>query len=98
MFFRHGVCSNDKGTIWFFWKEDDNLTIISSSDQHFQMELTHLYLASSILITFVYASSEGRERRILWDHLANSICNTPWMVVGDFDMVASQEEKLGVFQ
>lgn len=89
LFSCHGACGNDKGTIWVFWRENINVKTISFTEQCIHLELFHPYLASVITITVVYASSDARERRSLWDQLISFNCSAPWMVAGDFNIVAS---------
>src|SRR4051812_23831762 len=88
-----GLACNDKGTIWVFWKEEVTLSSISSSDQHIQMKLPFA-LAQDIMISFVYASCDGRERRQLWNQLESTNFNLPWIMACDFNIVADQEEKV----
>lgn len=47
------------------------------------------------MLSFVYATCDSRERMILWQDLSSANINLPWMVVGDFNVVAYQEEKIG---
>lgn len=48
------------------------------------------------IISAVYASPNPRNRDILWDNLESMADNMsePWLVVGDFNDFASQNEKL----
>src|SRR4051812_25464889 len=46
-------------------------------------------------MSFVYASCDGRIRRQLWSQLENTNCNEPWLVAGDFNIAADQDEKAG---
>lgn len=47
------------------------------------------------MLTIIYASRGARERRVLWNDLfsLNSLNN--WILLGDYNVVASQEEKIG---
>lgn len=92
-FNRKGSLYNDKGSIWIFWKEDIHVTVLSSAEQFIHVEVAHNLFASPVTMTVVYASCDNRERRVLWNQLAGYNMNSPWMVVGDFNIVASQEEK-----
>lgn len=94
LFSCQGACCNDKGTIRVFWKDDVTLYLISSSNQHVQMEISYPSLFTVLIITFVYASCDGRERRVPWDQLSNTKCNLPWMVAGDFNIVVDQAERV----
>lgn len=75
MFSCTGACSNDKGTIWVFWKEDITMHLIGHSDQSIRMELSHASISSIPLMNFVYASCDGREWRGLWQDLINLQCS-----------------------
>lgn len=77
-----------------FWKSDVHLSKIKSTDKFIQTEMTHPSLASAIMITFVYASCDARKRKNMWNDLSATTCSCPWMVVGDFNVVANQDEKL----
>src|SRR4051812_25708775 len=46
-------------------------------------------------MSFVYASCDGRIRRQLWSQLESTNCNDPWLVAGDFNIIADQDEKAG---
>lgn len=77
------------------WKNEINTQLISESDQHVKMEFSHNMLSSTIMLSFVYGSCDGRVRRTLWQDLISSSTSSPWLVVGDFNVVLNQEEKLG---
>src|SRR4051812_44169286 len=53
-----GAFSNEKSTIWVFWKEELSINLLNADDQFMQVEVAS-NLAPSILITFVYASCDG---------------------------------------
>lgn len=89
-----GSCSNDKGTMHFFGK-CVNMILIAQSDQFLQLELSHSAFPTATMITYVYASCNGRKRRTLWSDLSSMSLNIPWIVVGDFNIVTCQEEKMG---
>lgn len=47
-------------------------------------------------ITFVYASNMGNDRSQAWDELQlmRQTINYPWILLGDFNVVASIDEKI----
>lgn len=55
------------------------MQLIYDSDQQVQMELSHPMLSSTIMLSFVYGSYDGRERRSLWQELATANITAPWM-------------------
>ena len=48
--------------------------------------------------TFVYGNPKFSERRYLWDELSrlHTTSTSPWMCIGDFNEILSQEEKIGL--
>lgn len=91
----NGFCSNDKGSIWIFWKNEVQMKLIISTDQYIHMEMSHPILSTTVMLSFCIGSCDGREWRTLWYDLATINTTTPWTVAGDFNMVLSQDEKLG---
>ena len=62
------------------------------------MSMLDMDTGHRIWVTCVYASCDGVEQRLLWDHLrslSQMKCNVPWCVVGDFNSVLSSVEKKG---
>ncbi|KAK0588898.1 hypothetical protein LWI29_006805 [Acer saccharum] len=50
----------------------------------------------SLLTTFVYAKCSQLEQRVLWEQLhGSSTFNMPWVVLGDFNTIRSDTERLG---
>ncbi|XP_060210739.1 uncharacterized protein LOC132637704 [Lycium barbarum] len=49
------------------------------------------------VLTLVYASCDAGERRMLWDSISqvSNPFDLPWLVGGDFNVISSEEEKLG---
>lgn len=90
----HGAISNEASTIWFFWKEGINCNIISNKNQHITINIT-MAGGMSIYLTCVYASCDGGIRRELWQDLTNTNTDLPWIISGDFNVVSTQEEKIG---
>ncbi|WOK98607.1 hypothetical protein Cni_G07319 [Canna indica] len=48
------------------------------------------------LLFGIYASNDGKDRSLLWELLRNiEVSHTLWLVVGDFNFIESQDDKLG---
>lgn len=54
-----GIYRNDKGSIWLFWKSDIQVQVVFSTDQFILVELSHLTLTCSALMSIVYGSCDG---------------------------------------
>lgn len=85
--------SNLNSKIWCFFKEEIKWEIISDMNQciTFNFNLDD----RAIQCSMVYASCNRNARRELWSYLNESSSNIPWMVGGDFNVVASTNEKAG---
>lgn len=70
------------------------MNLIAHSTQSIQIEITHPSITSDAQINFVYESCNGKERRSMWEDLINTQCTIPSLVIGDFNVVAYQEEKM----
>ncbi|KAL0455469.1 UNVERIFIED_CONTAM: hypothetical protein Slati_0886100 [Sesamum latifolium] len=85
--------------IWLTWKHDEvDVTVISVYSQmiHCSVLIRHLHIY--VLVSVIYGANDGVERRQLWDsqvQLADSIDDEPWLVIGDFNMVADMSEVCG---
>ncbi|XP_060185616.1 uncharacterized protein LOC132615077 [Lycium barbarum] len=71
--------------------------VLMDTDQQITLKLCHQDTGKDIIATFVYAKCDEGERLELWDSLYQlaSDMNFPWMVGGDFNVILSEEEKLG---
>ncbi|XP_060210556.1 uncharacterized protein LOC132637493 [Lycium barbarum] len=57
-----------------------------------------LFLSEDVqVLTVVYASYDAGERRVLWDSInqVSNLFDLPWLVGGDFNVISTEEEKLG---
>lgn len=54
-----------------------------------------VYGNQDVIIKCVYASCDSTKRRILWNDLSYAVPSCPWLIAGNFNIVCSQEEKLG---
>ncbi|XP_060972268.1 uncharacterized protein LOC133038199 [Cannabis sativa] len=62
-------------------------------------QLIHLQVSTldgmDFLVTFVYAFNDEEGRMILWQDLKAISTQDPWVVMGDFNDVLEQEERIG---
>uniref|UniRef100_A0A803PPW5 DUF4283 domain-containing protein n=1 Tax=Cannabis sativa TaxID=3483 RepID=A0A803PPW5_CANSA len=62
-------------------------------------QLIHLQVSAlngmNCLVTFVYAFNDEEGRKILWHDLMAIATQDPWVVLGDFNDVLEQEERVG---
>ncbi|KAL2453270.1 Uncharacterized protein Adt_49231 [Abeliophyllum distichum] len=88
---------NESGKIWCFW----NLgTIVASCVDHPQflhIRVEDPRLSKPMYITPVYASCSPAGRRDLWMglHQISLVVDGPWMVGGDFNVIAHNGERTG---
>lgn len=95
----NNFCSNEAmgGKIWLLWQEDIAVDIVDMSDQF----ITGYFDVANqkLFISFVYAKCNYLERRDLWQSLDAFQCgDKPWMVVGDFNVIREDGERIGVIR
>ncbi|KAL0451204.1 UNVERIFIED_CONTAM: hypothetical protein Slati_1098500 [Sesamum latifolium] len=78
--------------------DEVDVTVISVYSQmiHCSVLIRHLHI--SVLVSMIYGTNDGVERRQLWDslvQLVDSIDDEPWLVMGDFNTVADMSEVCG---
>ncbi|KAL0416024.1 UNVERIFIED_CONTAM: hypothetical protein Slati_3434300 [Sesamum latifolium] len=75
---------------------DVNVISVLPQIIHCSVLIRHTHI--SVLVSVVYGANDGGERRQLWEslaHLAESIEDEPWLVMGDFNTVADLSEVCG---
>ncbi|XP_058734177.1 uncharacterized protein LOC131605902 [Vicia villosa] len=79
--------------IWCLCKSHLNPVIIDSKDQYVSFTINH----NDTLLGFsvVYAATNYISRRHLWASLGNTMPNTPWSFIGDFNSIVSSDEYKG---
>ncbi|XP_059285202.1 uncharacterized protein LOC132038567 [Lycium ferocissimum] len=88
---------NISGKIWLFLSEDVQGSVEIDNEQQITLKLFHQSLNCNIVLTVVYASCDAGERRMLWDSISqvSNLFDLPWLVGGDFNVISTEEEKLG---
>ncbi|XP_060182193.1 uncharacterized protein LOC132611846 [Lycium barbarum] len=88
---------NISGKIWLFLSEDVQGSVEIDNEHHITLKLFHQSLNCNIVLTVVYASCDAGERRVLWDSInqVSNLFDLPWLVGGDFNVISTEEEKLG---
>ncbi|XP_077228463.1 uncharacterized protein LOC143861421 [Tasmannia lanceolata] len=87
-----------KGRIWILWDSAKiKVKIIEESSQHIHCEVEVIQSGMLFRMTAVYAHNYYISRRDQWSklELIASVNQTPWIVLGDFNAVRSQEERYG---
>ena len=96
--FRIQDANTFKGGLWLLWNGAEvNVEPISSNFQVIHANIKVSPNTSPWLLSCIYASPKLEERLLLWEHLKNlsSLNNLPWMCIGDFNELLSQQDKLG---
>lgn len=95
---KHAVL-NVSGKIWVFIEENVEFSILKDEDQdqELTLKLANQNAGISLLVTLVYAKCRANERLALWDSLVDlsDSYQMPWIIGGDFNVIRTDEEKLG---
>ncbi|KAG7588723.1 Zinc finger CCHC-type superfamily [Arabidopsis suecica] len=96
-------CCSELGRIWIVWDPSVSVLVFKRMDQLVLCSIKLPSILRSFAVAFVYGRSTDIERRLLWEELsvlADSpiICNTPWVLVGDFNQIAASNEHFSVIQ
>ncbi|XP_042954601.1 uncharacterized protein LOC122291014 [Carya illinoinensis] len=89
-------CCNEYsgGKAWLFWKEEYGFEVLNMTNQSLSGWF-HLG-TNQVFVTFVYAKCTMLECRGLSGELDSiSIVDDPWLVVGDFNVICSDSERIG---
>ncbi|XP_026378842.1 uncharacterized protein LOC113273316 [Papaver somniferum] len=85
----HNSCGNIKVNIWVFLNNSlATPTIISNTKQAITIQV------GEVLVTEIHAACVTIDRRILWEELLLiNYMKMPWLIIGDFNVVLTCEEK-----
>ncbi|XP_065630930.1 uncharacterized protein LOC112006522 [Quercus suber] len=86
------------GGIWVLWKSDVvEVTQLAKTEQEIHVVVKVHACNSSWLLSSIYASPRLEERKLLWNNLASiaPMHELPWLMLGDFNELLSNGDKLG---
>lgn len=85
-----------RGGIAFFWKDQDSIRVIGSSQNFIDVEVSSIEIGP-IRMTGFYGYPERSKRRHSWDLLRDlrGRSTLPWVILGDFNYLISPLEKRG---
>ncbi|KAL2481397.1 Uncharacterized protein Adt_34363 [Abeliophyllum distichum] len=88
---------NESGKIWCFWNLGTTVASCVDHPQFLHIRVEDLRLYRPMYITPVYASCSPVGRRDLWMglHQISLVVDGPWMVGGDFNVIAHNGERTG---
>ncbi|KAL2453242.1 Uncharacterized protein Adt_49258 [Abeliophyllum distichum] len=88
---------NESGKIWCFWNLGTTVASCVDHPQFLHIRVEDPRLSRPMYITPVYASCSPAGRRDLWMglHQISLVVDGPWMVGGDFNVIAHNGERTG---
>lgn len=74
-----------------------SIQVITSHDRFIHCKITETNTHKSCMVTFVYAYPKKEKQAALWNDLSllSPTDNSSWVLMGDFNIIISPEEKLG---
>ncbi|XP_026451256.1 uncharacterized protein LOC113351500 [Papaver somniferum] len=86
----HNSSDTAKGNIWLFWNSSlSKPVVISSSSQAITVKV------GDVMVTVIHAASITADKIVLWEEMIEiSQMNYPWMIIRDFNVVLSYDEKV----
>ncbi|KAF7802375.1 ribonuclease H [Senna tora] len=83
-----------KGGLGIWWNKHIQVTVLQSSHNWIHLKITNV-TNHQFYFTGVYGAPVRSEREKVWQFLRDlNIQNDPWLLTGDFNQVASMDEKL----
>lgn len=87
-----------RGSIWVFLKKSVSIVLYADSSPFFFHALVHFDPDHpEVLVTGMHAPSSTAEKTNFWNSLSDNHPppDTPWLALGDMNVVTSQSEKMG---
>ncbi|KAL9663808.1 hypothetical protein QQ045_019199 [Rhodiola kirilowii] len=84
--------------IWLMWTDEFKVTPLLYSDQHITVDISNNLEDFNVTCSFfIYASININVRQKLWEDLTgfSQQGSSPWILIGDFNTIASWDEKRG---
>ncbi|XP_070002509.1 uncharacterized protein LOC142165968 [Nicotiana tabacum] len=93
----HQAASNVNDKIWVFWDKEFSASVTDHDEQQLTLQMRHVESDTPFFLTVIYAKCKPILRRPLWEVLRHksTTYDSPWCVIGDFNFIASVEEKIG---
>ncbi|KAH0678961.1 hypothetical protein KY284_020046 [Solanum tuberosum] len=86
------------GRVWLSWRPDFfTVTYTNGMAQAITCMMLNISLQVEFTLTVVNALNTRKERKNLWSYLGSvsSRCNSPWLVMGDFNTVLNMDDRIG---
>ncbi|CAA7020450.1 unnamed protein product [Microthlaspi erraticum] len=83
------------GGLALFWKQEIDLTVLSSCQNYIEASVT--YKGKRFITHFVYGEPDHSKRKEIWEELTSKNGNRdlPWFLTGDFNDILDHGEKSG---
>ncbi|KAG8474224.1 hypothetical protein CXB51_033548 [Gossypium anomalum] len=84
------------GGIWIGWKGTISVDILGNHSQFILLRNSRNSYRKPVLVSFVYGSPNSQKRKQLWEALKCIVPmdGTPWLAIGDFNIILSSYEKI----
>lgn len=97
----NNYCCSELGRIWLVWDPSVSVLVFKKSEQMILCSIKVPDVASSFAAAFVYGKNTDIERRLLWEDISflapsSPLCDTPWLLMGDFNQIASTSEHFSI--
>ena len=96
--FLHNYFEAYNGRIWILWISAWQVSLLATSNQIISCSVE--ISSDKSLFNAIYGCNDGMDRRKLWSHLLtihNYVQKEPWMLIGDFNVIADCNESSNSF-
>ncbi|XP_059658543.1 uncharacterized protein LOC132304851 [Cornus florida] len=95
----HNYSFSQLGRIWVMWNPNTiDLDVVCTTKQSIHCSISIIDQNITFYSSFIYASNFAAERLSLWkdiNHHSTLFGNSPWLVMGDFNIISNSAEKNG---
>ncbi|XP_020881895.1 uncharacterized protein LOC110228556 [Arabidopsis lyrata subsp. lyrata] len=97
----NNYCCLELGRIWLVWDPSVSVLVFKKSEQMILCSIKVPEVATSFVAAFVYGKNTVIERRLLWEEISllahtSPLCDTPWVLMGDFNQIAETTEHFSI--